>query len=197
MRYIGYARVSSKDQNLDRQIKQLEEAGCEVIFTDKMSGKDTERPQFQEMVSGLEEGDCVVVTSLDRLSRSYSDTEEVWALITKELHANIKVLDLDLLDTTRNHNDLTGQFIADLVLKIVSYVAEKERISIKERQAQGIAIARDKGRYKGRRVSMDGKAFLKQYQRVESGSISVMALCRELGITKPTFYNLKKRYIGE
>ena len=197
MRYIGYARVSSKDQNLDRQIKQLEEVGCEVIFTDKMSGKDTERPQFQEMVSGLEEGDCVVVTSLDRLSRSYSDTEEVWALITKELHAHIKVLDLDLLDTTRNHNDLTGQFIADLVLKIVSYVAEKERIAIKERQAQGIAIARDKGRYKGRRVSMDGKAFLKQYQRVESGSISVMALCRELGITKPTFYNLKKRYIGE
>lgn len=195
MRKIGYARVSSTDQNLDRQITQLEKEGCEVIFTDKLSGKNTDRPEFQNMLSGLCEGDCVVITSLDRLSRDYNDTYEIWGLITKEIGAHIKVLDMELLDTTKTHSDITGQFISDLVLKILSYVAQKERENIKERQRQGIALAREKGKYKGRKPSMTGKAFLKQYERVENESISVSALCRELGITKPTFYNLKRRYI--
>lgn len=139
---IGYARVSSKAQNLARQLEALEAAGCEKIYTDKISGKNFVRPEYQKMISELTSDDIVIILSIDRLGRNYNEVTEEWRKITKEIKADVKVLDMPLLDTTVGRTgDLTDTFIADLVLQILSYVANLEREHIKERQEEGIAIA--------------------------------------------------------
>lgn len=147
----GYARVSSRDQNVDRQIIALTEAGAERanIFIDKQSGKDFNRPAYQQMLQTLRPGDLVLLKSIDRLGRNYTEILEQWSYITKTLKVDIKVLDMSLLDTTYC-KDIMGTFISDLVLQVLSFQAEQERIYIKQRQAEGIAAAKAKGVQFGR-----------------------------------------------
>ena len=193
----GYARVSSHDQNLDRQIISLLNAGVEKnnIKLDKLSGKDLNRPELQKLLSNLNENDTVIITSLDRLSRKYDDCISLWNTITKEKKANIKVLNFELLDTTARKDNLTGAFISDLVLQIIAYVSEIERNNIKERQKQGIALERAKGKFKGRKKLMTELQFLQQYEKILKNICSVNQLCKELGITKTTYYRYYKEYI--
>lgn len=139
----GYARVSTKEQNLDRQIEELQKC-TDIIYADKQSGKDFERTSYQKMIRKLKKGDLLIIKSIDRLGRNYDMIIEEWQRITKDIEADIKVLDMPLLDTTQTQ-ELTGKFIADLVLQILSYVAEVERRNIKQRQAEGIRIAKKKG----------------------------------------------------
>lgn len=143
MLIYGYARVSTKEQNLDRQIVELQKY-TDKIFSDKQSGKDFERTNYKRLIKKLKQGDLLVIKSIDRLGRNYDMIIEEWQKITKEIGADIKVLDMELLDTTRTEG-LTGKFIADIVLQILSYVAEQERNNIKQRQAEGIKIAKQKG----------------------------------------------------
>ena len=142
----GYARVSSRDQNLDRQIIALKDAGVleENIFVDKQSGKDFNRPSYQKLVETVTDGDCLLIKSIDRLGRNYEEILEQWRVITKVRNVDIKVLDMPLLDTSYCKN-IMGTFISDLVLQILSFQAEQERTYIKQRQAEGIAAARQKG----------------------------------------------------
>lgn len=140
IRVHGYARVSTKGQNEARQIKALKEQGIAErdIYVDKVSGKSFERPEYKRLLNVVRRGDLIVVLSLDRLGRNYTEVQEQWRYITHELGANIKVIDMPLLDTTADQNNLDSKFIADLVLQILSYVAQKERESIRQRQRQGI-----------------------------------------------------------
>lgn len=193
---VGYARVSSKDQNEERQIKQLKEAGVpeRYIFIDKESGKDYNREKWNAMVNVLRAGDTVYVCSLDRLGRNYTETGKQWEKITKEIGADIVVLDMPILDTRRN-NDLTGTLISDIVLKLLSYVAEKERENIRERQAQGIAIAKENGKYKGRKpIDVDEEAFDRVYKEVLAGERTNKYAMEKLGLKTNTYYKAATRY---
>lgn len=142
----GYIRVSSTDQNEDRQVIALREAGvpAEAIYMDKQSGKDFNRPQYQRLVKGLRAGDLLYVLSIDRLGRNYEEIQQQWRVLTKEIGADICVIDMPLLDT-RSGKDLMGTFIADLVLQILSFAAQNERDSIRKRQEEGIAAAKARG----------------------------------------------------
>lgn len=148
----GYGRISAKDQNEARQIKALLDYGIDErnIFIDEKSGKDFEREQYQLLKQILKrtKNNLLVIKSIDRLGRNYKEIQREWQELTE--YTNIKVLDMELLDT-RLHKDLLGSFISDLVLQVLSFVAEQERTNIKERQAQGIAIAKQQGKYKGRK----------------------------------------------
>lgn len=143
----GYARVSSKDQNLNRQLDALTSFGVEagMVFADKASGKDFERPEYRRLVGLLEEGDVLVVKSIDRLGRNYEEILAEWRAITKERKAAVVVLDMPLLDTREKPDGLTSVLIADIVLQLLSYVAQVERENIKQRQAEGIAAAQARG----------------------------------------------------
>ena len=143
----GYARVSSKDQNEARQIIALSQFPVkkENIYIDKFSGKDFDRPKYSELIKILKEQDILVIKEIDRLGRNYEEILEQWRVITKEIKADIVVLDMPLLDTSTRKENLTGTFIADLVLQILSYVAETERQSIKQRQREGIEAAKKRG----------------------------------------------------
>lgn len=187
---VGYARVSSKDQNETRQIEALKAAGVpeRYIFIDKESGKDYNRDKYNAMVSVLRKGDTVLVCSLDRLGRNYTETGRQWEHITKEIGADICVLDMPILDT-RNKNDLTGTFISDIVLKILSYVAEKERDNIKERQRQGIAIAKENGKYKGRKpIAVDESKFSEIYNQVLTDGRTNRWAMDKLNLRPNTYY---------
>lgn len=146
-RTYGYARVSTREQNLDRQMDALREFGVarEDIFADKASGKDFERPAWVAMKEALEQGDVLVVKSIDRFGRSYEEIIEQWRAITKEVRADVVVLDMPLLDTREDRGGVTGALISDIVLQLLSYVAQVERESIHQRQAEGIAAARARG----------------------------------------------------
>lgn len=146
-RIYGYARVSAKDQNLDRQMIALSEFPVEKrhIFADKASGKDFKRPAYKRLISRIKPGDVVVVKSIDRLGRNYEEILNEWRLITKSKKAAIVVLDMPLLDTRQARRGLTGVFVADLVLQVLSYVAQIERENTKQRQAEGIAAAKARG----------------------------------------------------
>lgn len=143
----GYARVSTREQNLDRQLDALREFGVDErrIYQDKASGKDFERPAWKRLVERLQPRDLLVVKSIDRLGRSYDDVIDVWRHVTKDIGADIVVLDMPLLDTRGRQDGLTGQLISDLVLQLLSYVAQVERESIRQRQAEGIASAKARG----------------------------------------------------
>lgn len=146
-RMYGYARVSSKDQNLDRQLDAFEAFGVprDAIFADKASGKDFDRPEYRRLVESLAEGDVVVIKSIDRLGRNYEEILTEWRIITKERKAAIVVLDMPLLDTRERRDGLTNVLISDIVLQLLSYVAQVERENIKQRQAEGIAAAQARG----------------------------------------------------
>lgn len=189
---IGYARVSSKEQNLDRQIESLKNAGCEKIYCDKISGKDFNRPEYQKMLTELSEGDVVYLHSLDRLGRDYEMIVEEWRRITRI--ADIVVLDMPLLDTTAG-KDLTGKFISDLVLQILSYVAETERRNIKKRQAEGIAIAKAKGIYKGRPAETDFELFENLKNQYDNGKLTITDFASKMGVSRGKIYRLLKEAI--
>ena len=146
MNIYGYVRVSSTDQNEDRQMIALREAGVpeKNIFMDKQSGKDFDRPNYKKLVRKLNAGDLLYILSIDRLGRNYEEIQKQWRVLIKEIGIDICVIDMPLLDT-RNGKDLMGTFIADLVLQILSFVAQSERENIKKRQAEGIAAAKAKG----------------------------------------------------
>lgn len=146
-RMYGYARVSSKDQNLDRQLDAFEAFGVprDAIFADKASGKDFDRPEYRRLVESLAEGDVVVIKSIDRLGRNYEEILTEWRTITEERKAAIVVLDMPLLDTRERRDGLTTVLISDIVLQLLSYVAQIERENIKQRQAEGIAAAQARG----------------------------------------------------
>lgn len=183
-----YIRVSSKEQSTDRQMVDVERLGIpeENVFVDKQSGKDFDRPEYQKMISCLNEGDVVYFHSIDRMGRNYDMIIEEWNRITKQIKADIIILDMPLLDTTKKENDLTGRLIADIVLQLLSYVAQKEREYIKSRQAEGIAIAKAEGRY--RRCNATDEDFRRLKKVVDSGKMTVTAACKELGITRRTWY---------
>lgn len=162
----GYARVSSRDRNLDKQIVALKNAGVEEenIFVDKQSGKDFNRPSYQNLINTAQRGDMIILKSIDRLGRDYTEILEQWSLITKTKGIDIKVLDMPLLDTSYC-KDIMGTFISDLVLQILSFQAEQERTYIKQRQAEGIAEAKKKGVKFGRPRKALPENFDELYER--------------------------------
>lgn len=193
---FGYIRVSSKDQNEQRQIEKMRELGIDErhIFIDKESGKDFNREQYQAMVAMLREGDTVFIVSLDRLGRSYKELSVEWDRITNEKKADIVVLDMPILDT-RNSRDLTGTLISDIVLKLLSYVAEKEREAIRTRQAEGIAIAKALGKYKGRKpIEIDKEKFEQVYGEVIRKERTNKYAMQVLGLKPNTYYRFVKEY---
>lgn len=193
----GYIRVSSKDQNEDRQQIALELQGVDKIFTDKQSGKDFNRPEYQKMVKRLHAGDVLYVLSIDRLGRNYEEIQEQWRYITKEKRADIVVLDMPLLDT-RKGKDLMGTFIADLVLQILSFVAQTEREHIKQRQAEGIAAAKARGVKFGRPPTELPENFQETCQQWKAGEITGTAAAEMCGMALSTFrYRAEKYYLKE
>ena len=194
---FGYVRVSSEDQNEARQVERMRELGIDErhIFVDKKSGKDFEREQYRAMMTMLREGDLVCILSLDRLGRNYRETAREWEIITKEKKADILVLDMaDLLDT-RKKTDLTGDFISDMVVRLLSYVAEKERESIRARQAEGIAIAKAQGKYQGRKtIEVDKETFEKVYSEVVRGERTNRYAMQKLGLKPNTYYRVVNEY---
>lgn len=193
---FGYVRVSSKDQNEARQIEKMKELGIDErhIFMDKESGKDFDREQYKAMIAMLRDGDTVIIPSIDRLGRNYKEILEQWRLITKEKGSDIVVLDMPLLDT-RNNRDLTGTLISDIVLQLLSYVAEKERENIRQRQAEGIAIAKAKGVYKGRKpIMVDKASFEEVYGEVMRGERTNRYAMQKLGLKPNTYYRFVKEF---
>lgn len=184
----GYIRVSSRDQNEDRQRVAMREAGVEDrrIYLDKQSGKDFQRPGWLRLMRKMRKGDTLVVKSIDRLGRNYAEILEWWRLITKEKQADVIVLDMPLLNTTQGR-DLTGTLIADIVLQLLSYVAQTEREFIKQRQAEGIAAAKARGVRFGREPIERPEAFEALKKKHKAGAISARAAAAELGTTHTTF----------
>lgn len=193
---FGYVRVSSKDQNEGRQVKAMLDLGLDerAIFIDKASGKDFDREQYRAMVAQLREGDVVYIGSIDRLGRNYNEVLAEWSRITKEKGADIVVLDMPLLDT-RKDKDLTGRLISDIVLQLLSYVAQKEREHIKARQAEGIALAKARGDLMGRpQKEVDKAAFGAAYEDVKSGKMMIKAAMKQFGVTYNTWHKLCEEY---
>ena len=196
MKY-AYIRVSTKDQNIDRQVEAMKEAGIDKskMFIDKQSGKDFELMNYEKMLRKLKAGDEVYIKSIDRLGRNYDEIIEQWRILTKDKDVDASVLDFPLLDTKNKINGLTGKFIADLVLQILSYVAEQERINIRSRQRQGIEIAKAAGKYKGRKpIATDG--FPQIYEQWKAGMITARKGMELLNIKANTFYRRVKQYEG-
>lgn len=185
---VGYVRVSSKDQNEARQLKAINEIGVDKIYMDKQSGKDFQRAEYQKMIAELKQGDLVLILSIDRLGRNYDEIMAEWRRITKEIKADVKVLDMPLLDTTVGRTDtLTDTFIADLVLQILSYVANLEREHIRERQREGIEIAKAQGKYKGgTKKKVDDELFNENLKKYQSGKITKKVFAENIGVSRPT-----------
>lgn len=189
----GYVRVSSIDQNEDRQLVAMHDSNVPKrnIYVDKQSGKDFERPQYKKLAKKLKRGDLLYILSIDRLGRNYEDIQKQWRILTKEIGIDICVLDMPLLDT-RNGKDLMGTFIADLVLQILSFVAQSERENIRIRQAEGIAVAKAKGIKFGRPKNPVPKNFNKIVEQWDSGAISIETALRLCNMSTSTFYRRRK-----
>lgn len=184
----GYIRVSTKEQNENRQIIAMQEFGVadSHIVLDKQSGKDFERPGYRRLVRKLKAGDTLVIKSIDRLGRNYDEILEQWRLLTKEKQIAIVVLDMPLLDA-RQGRDLTGVLIADIVLQLLSYVAQTEREFNRQRQAEGIAAAKAKGVHFGRKFKDRGENYESVMTAWRKGKISGRAAAKELGVAHGTF----------
>lgn len=185
----GYIRVSSKDQNVDRQRDALRKYDIleENIYTDRQSGKDFTRPAYQKMISVMKRGDLLIVKSIDRLGRNYDEILQQWRYITKEIGADMFVIDMPLLDTRVKCGDLTGTFIADLVLQILAYVAQTEREFIRQRQAEGISSAKARGVKFGRKAMKRPEEYKKIKIIWKQGKISAREAARRLSVTHKTF----------
>ena len=187
---IGYVRVSTIEQNESRQIEAMKADGVEKIYMDKKSGKDFNRPEYQKMIVSLQKGDILVIHSIDRLGRNYEEIIAEWRKITKEIEADIIVQDMPLLNTTQN-KDLTGTLIADIVLQLLSYVAQRERENIRQRQKEGIAIAKAQGKYKGRSKKEINKDLFEETKRSwQRGEITKVQFAEIMGVSRSTLYKL-------
>lgn len=185
---VGYARVSTTDQNLDRQVDAFTKFGVEKIYSDKMSGKNFERVSYIRMLSNLSADDVLVIKSIDRLGRNYDMIIDEWRKITKDIGADIVVLDMPLLDTRDKEKGLTGKFISDLVLQILSYVAETERNNIKQRQAEGIRIAKEKGKHLGRPKQAIPDNLAEIADKYFNREITLLEALKQTNLKKSTFY---------
>ncbi len=190
----GYARVSSKDQKLDRQIIELKNFGIRdsEIFYDKQSGKDFERSNYKILRKKLRKGDLLVIKSIDRLGRNYDGIIEEWSYITKTINCDIVVLDMSLLDTRCDGKNLLGKLISDIVLQILSFVAENERSDIRQRQAEGIRIAKEKGITFGRPKIKLPNDYNKTIRQYENKIISLKEALAKTKLKRSTFYKYLK-----
>ena len=188
MSTYGYIRVSSRDQNEDRQRIALHEVGVpdENVYTDKQSGKDFNRPQYKKLLRRMKKDDLLCIKSIDRLGRNYAEMLEQWRVLTKQKGIDIVVLDMPLLDTRRG-KDLMGTFLSDIVLQVLSFVAENERVNIRQRQAEGIAAAKARGVRFGRPPALLPENFHSVYQRWRAGKITGVAAAKECGMPLSTF----------
>ena len=191
MKY-GYIRVSTRDQNEDRQVMAMEEEDLDEIFIDKQSGKDFVRPGYHRMKSVLEEGDVICIKSIDRLGRNYLEIQKEWRELVHDMKVDIYVLDMPLLDT-RKGKDLMGTFVADLVLQILSFVAENERSAIRGRQADGIKAAQRRGVKFGRPRIVLNDDFYKQARLWKRGKVSCRQAASNCGMPTTTFFNKAKQ----
>lgn len=191
----GYIRVSSTDQNEGRQRMAFEQKAipADHIFMDKLSGKDFQRPQYQELLKRLKPGDQLCITSIDRLGRNYEEIQQQWRFLTKEKRVDILVLDMPLLDT-RHDKDLLGTFIADLVLQVLSFVAQNERENIRKRQAEGIAVAKRNGVRFGPKPQPLPKNFSEIFLLWKQGNISMTEAAKRTGMARSTFCKKVKSY---
>ena len=191
----GYVRVSSTDQNEDRQMIALRNADVPIknIYIDKLSGKDFERPKYKKLIRRLKSGDLLYIMSIDRLGRNYEEIQKQWRILTKDIGIDICVLDMPLLDT-RQGKDLMGTFIADLVLQILSFVAQNERENIKKRQAEGIAAAKAKGVKFGRPESKVPGDFGKIIRQWEHKQIPIAEVVKRCNMSEATFYRKLREY---
>ena len=195
MTMYGYARVSSKDQNLNRQLDALSAVGVseESVFVDYLSGRNFDRPGYQSLVERLQPGDVLVVKSIDRLGRNYDEILGQWRLLTKQRSIDIVVLDMPLLDT-RQGRDLMGTFIADLVLQILSFVAQNERENIKKRQAEGIAAAKARGVKFGRPPAVLPENFHAVHKKWRDKKITLRQAAEACGMPEGTFYARARKF---
>jgi DNA invertase Pin-like site-specific DNA recombinase len=193
----GYIRVSSREQNEDRQLIAMGEQKIlsSNIFIDKQSGKDFDRPEYQRMVGTMNRDDVLFIKSIDRLGRNYEEILEQWRILTKEMGVDIVVLDMPLLDTRRG-KDLIGTFLSDIVLQVLSFVAENERSNIRQRQAEGIAAAKRRGVRFGRPSKPLPENFDKIYQLWKSGVVTTAAAAKKCGMPVSTFAYKARRYEG-
>jgi DNA invertase Pin-like site-specific DNA recombinase len=191
----GYIRVSTKEQNEDRQLIALSECALAIdkIYLDKQSGKDFNRTEYKKMMAKIRKGDIIVIKSIDRLGRNYNEILEQWRKITKTRGADVVVLDMPLLDTTQS-KDLLGTLISDLVLELLSYVSENERVNIKQRQAEGIAAARAKGIKFGRERQYNPDDYLHIYKRVKYGKLKAKDAIKLMGVSESTYHRMKKEW---
>lgn len=192
----GYIRVSSKEQNVARQLDSFSnfELSKDSIYIDKQSGKDFDRPAYKKLLKRIKKGDVLIVKSIDRLGRDYDEILEQWRIITKVKQADIFVIDFPLLDTRKKENDLTGTFIADLVLQILSYVAQTEREFIHQRQAEGIAAAKKRGVKFGRERVLLPPDFEKAKQQFIQKELTAQKAAELCGMSTSTFYRNCKMY---
>lgn len=199
---FGYIRVSSKEQNIDRQLNEMLKLGINErdIFIDKESGKNFNRPQYTALKQCLREGDLLYIKSIDRFGRNSKEIKKEWEIITSEIKSDIMVIDMPLLDT-RQHKDTLGTFVSDLVLQVLSFVAEKEREDINKRQREGIDSAKAKGKHLGRpKISLESlnekqKVILKaNYEPWKRKEITAIDFINQLELKKNTFYKIIKEY---
>ncbi|MBR7928352.1 recombinase family protein [Aerococcaceae bacterium zg-ZUI334] len=190
MRY-GYIRVSTKEQNVDRQLTAMYEEGISTkqLYIDKISGKDFNRSAYKRMVKRLKKGDEIVIKSIDRLGRNYDEILEQWRYLVREREVDIRVIDLELLNTKSLDNNVTGRFISDLVLQVLSYVAQVERENMLQRQKEGIREAKKKGVRFGRPKKEIPSNFEEVFQQWELHELNVREAARILGVAKTTCYN--------
>lgn len=193
MTIYGYVRVSSVDQNTDRQIDVMNRIKIPEaqIYTDKQSGKDFERPRYQALLKKLKPGDLIYIKSIDRLGRNYDEIQNQWRILTKERGVDIAVIDMPLLDT-RNGRDLVGTFLSDIVLQILSFVAHNERDNIRKRQSEGITAAKARGVNFGRPLKKPPENFHKLVRAWERGKLTLEEILERTGLTKATFYRRLK-----
>ena len=195
MKEYGYVRVSSLDQNEERQLIEMKKLGIpeERIYKDKQSGKDFDRPNYKRLVRKLKKGDLLYILSIDRLGRNYEEIQSQWRYLTREKEVDIAVIDMPLLDTRRG-KDLMGTFLADIVLQILSFVAQNERENIRKRQAQGIAAAKANGMKFGRPTLDIPKDFNLIVEKWENGVIRISEAAERCGMSEATFYRRLREY---
>lgn len=196
MSKYAYIRVSSKDQNIARQVEAMLEMGLlkKEMYIDKQSGKDFKRKNYKRLIKKLKEGDELYIKSIDRLGRNYDEILEQWRFLTRVKNIDIVVLDFPLLDTRNQVNGITGKFVSDLVLQILSYVAQIERENIKQRQAEGIRIAKEKGTKFGRPFTEVPEGFEEVFELWAAGLISEREGGRRLHVHHTTFNRWAQRY---
>ena len=191
----GYVRVSSRDQNEDRQMIAMEEVHVprDHIFLDKQSGKNFDRPQYLKLYKKLKAGDLLYIKSIDRLGRNYEEIQNQWRILTREKEIDIVVMDMPLLDTRRG-KDLVGTFLSDIVLQVLSFVAENERNNIRQRQAEGIHAAKIRGVQFGRPACPIPDNFEQIVKEWEEGTITIVEVLEQSGLSRSTFYRRYREY---